>query len=90
MQSYEKAPIIWPDTVTITTDAVVLTFQRVPGTSYYRYAGEEGAYPAPPRHFLAIDPPWLANGEQIVVVQPPESDLETNPALRNAFQFVVL
>ena len=90
MQSYEKAPIRWPDTVKITTEEAVLTFCRVPDTSYYRFEGEAGMYPAPPGQFLSIDPPWLAHGERIVVVQPLESDVEANPALRDAFQFVVL
>ena len=90
MHSYEKAPISWPDAVTITTEAAILIFRRIPDTSYYRYDGDEGVYPLPPRQFLTIDPPWIATGKQIIVVQPEESEIEANPVLREAFQFVVL
>ena len=90
MQSYEKAPINWPDAVTITTEADTLTFRRIPETNYYRYDGDEGKHPLPPSSFLSIDPPWLATGTQIIVVKPPEAESEANPALREAFQFIIL
>ncbi len=90
MQSYEKAPINWPDLVTITTEEGTLNFRRIPETSYYCYDGEKGKHPVPPSQFICIDPPWLATSGQIIVVKPLETELEANPALQEAFQFVVL
>jgi hypothetical protein len=90
MQAYEKAPIQWPDKVIVKTDDAEITFLRVPDTSYYRYAGDDGAVTVPPARFLSIDPPWLAFEGRIIVVPPHEEELQNNPALENAFQFIVL
>jgi hypothetical protein len=90
MVTYEKAPIQWPDQVTVTTDTAAVVFRRVPQTSYYRYEGAGGIYPTPPRHFESIDPAWLASEGRIVVVQPSEEEIGANPELREAFQFIVL
>ncbi len=90
MPSYEKAPINWPDLVMITTENGTLNFRRIPETSYYSYDGDKGKHPLPPSQFISIDPPWLATGGQIIVAKPLETESEANPALREAFQFVVL